>query len=476
MSRKRNKKNQQAVVKLEKYAAEGKSVGKLEDDKTIFVTGAVPGDTVNVRIRKHKSSYAEGVAMEIVTPSADRVSPFCEHFGICGGCKWQMLPYEKQLEYKQQQVIDQITRLGKIDNPPMLPIIGSSEDKYYRNKLEFTFNALPYLTNEQIAAGETIDQHPVLGFHAPGFFDKVVDIHTCYLMEDMVNKLRNDIRDFTLDKGWTYYNPRTQEGWLRNIIFRKSTLGEWMVNVIVKSDEPALYELLSWMKDSFDCITSLHYTINGKVNDAIYDLPVITYHGKGYIEEKLEDFTFKISPKSFFQTNTKQAEVLYRVVRDFAGLTGQETIYDLYCGTGSIGIFLSSKAGKIIGVETVADAIEDAKINAALNGLENTHFIAGDVIKIIDDNFYDTYGRPDVVITDPPRAGMHDKMIEQLLKIAAPRVVYVSCNPATQARDLQLLSAKYTVRKIQPVDMFPHTHHIESVALLELIQDQGYGV
>lgn len=469
MSRKRNKKNQEAVVHLDRYAAEGKSVGKLENDKTIFVTGAVPGDLVNVRIRKNKSNYAEGIALSVITPSRDRVEPFCEHFGICGGCKWQMLPYDKQLSYKQIQVEDQLHRLAKIDLPPILPIKGSEKDKWYRNKLEFTFNALPYLTLEEIkaAAGATLVQSPVLGFHAPGFFDKVVDIHTCYLMEEPMNAIRNALRTYTLNQGWTYYNPRTQEGWLRNVIIRLSTLGELMLYIIVKEEKPELFELLDWVQSQFPDITSLHFTINGKVNDTIYDLPVNTYHGKGYIEEKLEDFTFKISPKSFFQTNTKQAEVLYQVVRDFAELKGSETIYDLYCGTGSIGIFLSKKAAKIVGVETVADAIEDAKENAKINGLANTHFIAGDVIKIIDDVFYETYGRPDVIITDPPRAGMHEKMIEQLIKIAAPRIVYVSCNPATQARDLQLLDEHYKVIKIQPVDMFPHTHHIETVALLE---------
>lgn len=470
MARKKNKKTALSAITLVRYAAEGKSVATMEDGKTLFVTGGVPGDIVDVVVRKNKSSYAEGFVLNIVTPSPDRVEPFCEHFGACGGCKWQMLPYDKQLEYKQIQVNDQMKRLGKIEMPTIAPIIGNATDRRYRNKIEFTFSELPYLSNEQLKAaeGQEIVQHPVLGFHAPGFFDKVVDIDTCHLMDEPINLIKNTMRKYAFEHQLSFYNARAQDGFLRNVIIRKTTTDELMLNLVVKEDNEDLQAMMVFIEKSFPEITSLHYTINPKVNDTIYDLEVITFKGKGYIEEYLEDFKFKISPKSFFQTNTLQAEKLYNVVRDFARLTGKETIYDLYCGTGSIGIFLSKGAQKIVGIEAVPDAIADAKINAAWNHIENATFIAGDVIKVVDEAFFATHGRPDVVITDPPRAGMHEKMIDQLLFIEAPRIVYVSCNPATQARDLQLLDVKYKVLQLQPVDMFPQTHHIETVALLEL--------
>lgn len=469
MARK-NKKTVLSEIRLERYAAEGKSIAHLEDGKTLFVTGAVPGDVVEVLVMKNKKSFAEGKAMKIVTPSKDRIDPFCNHFGVCGGCKWQMLPYDKQLEYKQIQVADQLSRIGHVELPEIQSIVGSGLTQRYRNKLEFTFSELSYLTREELdAAGdEAIQRKPALGFHAPGMFDKVVDIDTCYLQPEPTNKIKNLLRRLALDNKWPFYDQRKQEGWLRNVIIRIATTGEVMVNLIVKEDRPELYMILDTLLKEVPEITSLHYTINGKMNDTIYDLPVVTYHGKGYIEEFLEDFRFKISPKSFFQTNTKQGEKLYQITREFAGLTGKEVVYDLYCGTGSIGIFLSKGAKKIIGIEAVPDAIEDAKLNAAWNNLEHCQFYAGDVIDIATDKFFEEHGRPDVIITDPPRAGMHDKLIQTLLRIRAPRVVYVSCNPATQARDLQLLDEAYKVIKLQPVDMFPHTHHIENVALLEL--------
>lgn len=469
MARK-NKKTVINEIRLERYAAEGKSIAHLEDGKTLFVEGAVPGDVVEVMIMKNKKSYAEGRAMKVIIPSPDRVVPFCEHFGVCGGCKWQMLPYHKQLEYKQIQVADQLRRIGHVELPKIDTIIGSEKTQQYRNKLEFTFSELSYLTREEIeAAGEDeIKRKPALGFHAPGMFDKVVDINTCYLQPEPTNKIKNLLRKLALEHHLPFYDHRKQEGWLRNVIIRVATSGEVMVNLIVKEDRPELKMLLDTLLAQVPEITSLHYTINPKMNDTIYDLKVNTYHGKGYIEEYLEDFRFKISPKSFFQTNTKQGEKLYQITRDFAGLTGKEVVYDLYCGTGSIGIFLSKGARKIIGIEAVPDAIEDAKINAAWNGLEHCQFYAGDVSDIATDTFFEEHGRPDVIITDPPRAGMHDKLIQTLLRIKAPRVVYVSCNPATQARDLALLDELYKVVKLQPVDMFPHTHHIENVALLEL--------
>ncbi len=455
---------------MERYAAEGKSIAHLEDGKTIFVEGAVPGDIAEVLVLKNKKSYAEGKAMRVIEPSPDRVVPFCEHFGVCGGCKWQMLPYEKQLEYKQIQVTDQLTRIGHVVLPPIETIAGSDKQRFYRNKLEFTFSELSYLTREEIEAAGTdeIKRKPALGFHAPGMFDKVVDIQTCHLQPEPTNKIKNLLRQISQEQNLPYYDHRKQEGWLRNMVIRVATTGEVMVNLIVKSERDELKMILDRLLQEVPEITSLHYTINPKVNDTIYDQTVHTYAGKGYIEEYLEDFRFKISPKSFFQTNTQQAERLYQITRDFAALTGNEVVYDLYCGTGSIGIFLSKGAKKIIGIEAVPDAIADAKLNAAWNGLEHCQFYAGDVSDIATDAFFEEHGRPDVIITDPPRAGMHEKLIQQLLRMRAPRVVYVSCNPATQARDLQLLDEAYKVIRLQPVDMFPHTHHIENVALLEL--------
>lgn len=458
------------AVLIEKYAAEGKSIARLEDGKTLFVEGAVPGDVARVFVHKKKKSYAEGKAMNIITPSSDRVTPFCEHFGVCGGCKWQMLPYEKQLEYKHQQVVDQLTRIGHVALPEILPILGSEKTKLYRNKLEFTFSKRSYLTREEIeAAGDNeIIHKPALGFHAPGMFDKVVDIHTCYLQDEPTNLIKNNIRDLALANNWEFYDYKEQDGWLRNLMMRVATTGEILINLVVKENRPELFIILDKIKEWVPNVTSLNYTINAKLNDSIYDLDVICYHGIPYIHENLGQYKFKISPKSFFQTNTKQAEVLYSVTKEFAGLTGNEVLYDLYCGTGSIGIFCSDGAKQLIGIEVVEDAIADAKLNADMNNLKNCKFYAGDVGKIATDEFFAKHGKPDVIITDPPRAGMSEKLIQQLLKMRAPRVVYVSCNVATQARDLALLDEAYKVIKIQPVDMFPHTHHIENVVLLEL--------
>jgi 23S rRNA (uracil1939-C5)-methyltransferase len=460
-------------ITIDNYAAEGKSVAHLEEGKVLFVENAIPGDVVNVNVTKDKKSWAEGKVSELIKPSPFRIEPFCQHFGVCGGCKWQMLPYSKQLEYKQQQVQDQLQRIGHIELPEMQAIAGSERERYYRNKLEFTFCTHRYRTFDELKAanGEAIPQQPALGFHAPGLFDKVVEIKTCYLQQEPTNLLLNILRTYTEANNLSYYDHRAQAGWLRNIIIRVARTGEILINLVMKYEDKAQrIALLDHMLANIPGITTLHYTINPKVNDTINDLEVHCYYGKGYIEETLEKFRYKISPKSFFQTNTYQAERLYTLTREFAGLTGNETLYDLYCGTGSIGIFCSKNAGKVIGIEVIEDAIKDAKENAAINGIENCTFYAGDVADICTDEFFAAHGRPDVIITDPPRAGMHPKLVQQLLTIRAPKIVYVSCNPATQARDLQLLDETYKVTRLQPVDMFPHTHHIENIALLELRQ------
>lgn len=465
--RKKNKKIILEDLLITDYAAEGKALAKL-DGKVIFISGAVPGDVADVLLVKNKKDWAEGRVLKIKEKSKERVEPFCQHFGVCGGCKWQMLPYKKQLEYKQQEVKQNLQRIGKVELPEILPIIGADETQCYRNKLEFTFSNKRYLLPEEIAT-ETPIQEGALGFHVPRIFDKVIDIDTCYLMDEVNNRIRNTIRAFALENNYSFYDIREHTGWLRNIIVRLCSTAELMVNICLNHDEETdRKKLFDHLLQQVPEITTLLYTINPKWNDTIYDLTPQVYFGKGSITEKLEEFEFKISPKSFFQTNTKQAEKLYTVTREFAALTGTEIVYDLYCGTGSIGIFVSKQAKKIIGVEVIEEAIADAKENAALNNIEHAEFFAGDVIKICNDEFFELHGRPDVIITDPPRAGMHEKLVIKLLEIAAPKIVYVSCNTATQARDLGLLSEKYTVEKIQPVDMFPHTHHIECVVLLKL--------
>jgi len=484
------------------YAAEGKSVARF-DGKVYFIEGAVPGDVVDVFISTNKKDWGEGKATHIHEYSAERVTPFCKHFSICGGCKWQMLPYEKQLLYKQQEVAQNLKRIGKVELPEMLPIVGCAGTIHYRNKLDFTFSNKRYLTTEEIRdtplplkknnelnilstreteittaqsyaeiAAAKISPfigRGALGFHVPRIFDKIIEIETCYLMGDVNNTIRNTIRDFAELQNYTYHDIKQHTGWLRNIIIRHCTTGELMVNIVLNNEAAAeTKKLMDHILLKVPAITTLLYTINAKWNDTIYDLTPVVYFGTGYVIEQLQEFKFKIGPKSFFQTNTKQAEKLYTITKDFAGLTGNEIVYDLYCGTGSIGIFLSKGAKKIIGVETIPEAIEDAKVNAALNNITHAEFYAGDVIKICDDEFFAKHGRADVIITDPPRAGMHEKLVIKLLEIAAPKIVYVSCNVATQARDIALLSEKYTVEKIQPVDMFPHTHHIECVVLLKL--------
>ena len=458
---------------VEDYAAEGKSLARI-NGKVIFVENLVPGDVADVRLLKNKKDWAEGVPVHIHFFSADRVVPFCSHFGVCGGCQWQMLPYPKQLEYKQKQVKDNLQRIGKVVLPDMAPIIGAGENRFYRNKMEYTFSNRRFLKQEELKDPSISSEQNVAGFHAKGLFDKVVDIETCYLQSEPTNAIRLAIKEFARQQGYSFYDIRNHNGFLRTMQVRLCETGELMVNIVLGEDDPSkIKQLLDHVLQQFPQITTLLYTINRKMNDSLYDLEPVTYHGKGYIIERLsaesgENFDFKIGPKSFFQTNTKQAERLYRITKEFAELTGTQTVYDLYCGTGSIGIFTSRDAKKIIGVEMVAAAIDDAKENAMLNNVSHAEFFAGDVIDICTDDFFAAHGRPDVIITDPPRAGMHEKLIKKILDIAAPVVVYVSCNPATQARDLNWLDEKYRVTRIQPVDMFPHTHHIENIVQLKL--------
>lgn len=463
---------------MEDYAAEGKSIARVEG-KVIFIPNAIPGDIVDVRLLKNKKDWAEGMILQIHAFSEERVQPFCSHFGVCGGCQWQMLPYEKQLQYKHRQVEETLKRIGKVILPAFLPILGAPETEYYRNKIEYTFGTKEFTKEkpdkEPSQNPEERAEFRGAGFHAKGFFDKIVEIEKCYLQAEPTNKIRLAVKEFAIANNWSFYDISNHTGFLRTMQVRLCTTGELMVNIVVgEKDEEKIKMLMQHIQSAFPAITTLLYTVNTKWNDSLHDLEPVTYSGKGFAMEQLntgidgKKFQFKIGPKSFFQTNTKQAEQLYRVTRDFAELTGTEIVYDLYCGTGSIGIFVSDKAKKIIGVEMVAAAIEDAKENAALNSLQTAEFFAGDVIDICNDDFFATHGRPDVIITDPPRAGMHEKLVKKILEMAAPIVVYVSCNPATQARDLNLLDEKYMVTKVQPVDMFPHTHHIENVVQLKL--------
>ncbi|MFN5226244.1 MAG: 23S rRNA (uracil(1939)-C(5))-methyltransferase RlmD [Bacteroidota bacterium] len=455
------------------YAAEGKSLARL-DGKVIFIEGAIPGDVVDVLLKKNKSDWAEGVAIRFHTYSPHRLTPFCEHFGVCGGCQWQMLPYTLQLEYKQQQVSDVLQRIGKIPLPAMEPILGAERTTHYRNKLEYTFGDRRYIPSEEFArlraAGDLQEQQAGAGgFHARGFFDKVVAIDTCHLQDEPTNGIRKAIQAFAIEQGLPFYNPRTHEGWLRNLVVRNTRTGEWMIDIVLGYPLPELQQALTQkLLNQFPQITTLLVTINTKHNDSLIGLSPQVVMGNGYITEQLEKFRYIISSRSFFQTNSFQAERLYQLIRSMAELNGSQIVYDLYCGTGSIGIFLSEQAKQIIGVEVVPEAVADAIHNASINGVGHARFFAGDVIEVCDDAFFSREGKPDVVITDPPRAGMHEKLVRKLLEMEAPLVVYVSCNPATQARDLALLDEKYRVTRCCPVDMFPHTLHIENVVQLKL--------
>ena len=454
------------------YAAEGKAIARL-DGKVYFIEGAVPGDVVDIRLVKSKKDWAEGKAISFKKFSEERVTPFCKHFGICGGCKWQMLPYDLQLQYKQEEVVQHLRRIGKVQLPPINTILGSAETRYYRNKLEFTFSSKRYRPWEQLdrMREEGIEDPgtlPALGFHVPGVFDKVVDIHECFLQGGSSNAIRNEVRRFALEKGFSFYDVRSHQGWLRNLMIRQCSTGELMVNIVCGYEHRDDFaKLADHLLLTFPGINSLYYTVNPKFNDSLNDLVPKVYAGKPYVIEKIGSLYFRIGPKSFFQTNSLQAERLYDVTKDFAELTGKEIVYDLYCGTGSIGLFVSEHAKKVVGIELIAEAIADAKENAAANHISHAHFFTGDVTEVCQNDFFTEHGVPDVIITDPPRAGMHEKLVRKIIDIRAPVVVYVSCNPATQARDLTILDEIYEVTKIQPVDMFPHTHHIENVVQLK---------
>jgi 23S rRNA (uracil1939-C5)-methyltransferase len=471
--KRRNKNILLQNVTVEDHAGEGRSLSRI-DGKVIFIEDAVPGDVVDVRLSRNKKDWAEGRAIKFHSYSSDRVEPFCEHFGVCGGCQWQMLPYEKQLHYKQKQVAEGLKRIGKVELPEILPIVGASQQRFYRNKIEYTFGTKRFLTDTELRDLSINAEENVAGFHARGFFDKVVDINVCHLQLEPTNVIRKAIKELAIQRNWTFYDIRGHHGFLRTLQLRICRSGEIMVNVVLGQDEEkARLELLNYLVEKFPDITTLLYTINTKMNDSLYDLHPQVFTGKGYVIETLEDFKFKIGPKSFFQTNTSQAERLYQLTREMAELTGNEIVYDLYCGTGSIGIFVSKGAKKIIGVETVREAVDDARENADLNNIKHASFFAGDVIDVCDDAFFAQHGRPDVIITDPPRAGMHEKLVLKIREMRAPVVVYVSCNPATQARDINLLGDVYDVTRIQPVDMFPHTHHIENIVQLKLKQDDS---
>lgn len=474
-------------VTIEATAAEGKSLFHW-NDMVVFVPFCVPGDVCDVQIRRKKHSYAEGEVVRIIQYSKVRATPFCQHFGVCGGCKWQQLPYEAQLQMKQQQVLDQLTRIGKIQLPEFRPILGSVKTQTYRNKLDYGCANKRYLTNEEIATlphdeSLSLKDQPAIGFHITGAFDKILPIQKCWLMDDLHNEIRNDIHRYAVEHGLSFFDLRQQVGLLRDVIIRNSNTGEWLVIIQFHLEvSPALSEsgenrwdsedgrkamdLLQHLADTFPQITSLMYLDNQKCNDTISDQEILVYKGRDYIIETMEELRFKVGPKSFYQTNTDQAYHLYSVARDFAGLSGSELIYDLYTGTGTIANFVARQARQVIGIEYVPEAIEDAKVNSELNGINNTLFYAGDMKDVLNDEFIQTHGRPDVIITDPPRAGMHPDVVQTILRAHPKRIVYVSCNPATQARDLQLLDTAYKVAEVQPVDMFPHTPHVENVVLL----------
>lgn len=456
-------------IEITGIAAEGKAIAKV-DGLAVFVPYVVPGDIVDLQIRRKKHSYAEAEAVHFHKYSEQRATPFCSHFGVCGGCKWQCLPYDRQLHYKQQQVEETLRRIGKVELPTISPILGSKHDRKYRNKLEFGFSNKRWLTREEVESGTTFDNMNALGFHITGAFDKILDITTCRLMDDVNNRLRNGIRAYALEHGLDFFDYRAQRGLLRGIMLRTSDTSELMLLLQFCIHTPEEQEqaeaLLAHLHTTYPEITSLLYVNNTKCNDTFGDLPVVTYAGTDFIYEEMEGLRFKVGPKSFYQTNTLQAYELYKVARRFAALTGNELVYDLYTGTGTIANFVARQARQVIGIEYVPEAIEDAKVNAQINHLDNTLFYAGDMKDILTPAFIAAHGRPDVIITDPPRAGMHADVVHTILT-AAPRViVYVSCNPATQARDLSLLDTAYRVDAVQPVDMFPQTHHVENVVRL----------
>lgn len=466
-----SKKNKNIIfenIEVIDAGAKGKSVAKTPDGRVVFLTDAIPGDVVDVQTIKKKSAYFEGFVTKFHKRSEKRTEPVCSHFGYCGGCKWQDMDYQYQLFYKQKEVENNLKRLGKIEIPQMNPILGSEEIYFYRNKMEFSFSDTRWLTPEEIKNNAEIDNRNGLGFHISGAWDKILDIEKCYLQEDPSNAIRLTIKEFALENDMPFYSPRQQTGFLRSMMIRITSIGEIMlvIQFFTENIEKRTL-LLDYIYEKFPQITSLQYIINGKANDSIYDQEIICYKGRDCVYEEMEGLRFKINAKSFYQTNSKQAYNLYKVVRDFAGLTGNELVYDLYTGTGTIAQFVARKARKVVGVEAVPEAIEDAKNNAIFNGIDNAVFYVGDMKNVFNEAFIAENGTPDIIITDPPRDGMHKDVVAQILAIAPPKVVYVSCNSATQARDLALMDSLYKVTKVQAVDMFPQTHHVENVVLLE---------
>lgn len=455
------------AVEITGVAAEGKAIAKI-DGMAVFVPFAVPGDVVDIQLTRKRSSFAEGRILRFRSFSDVRSEPFCSHFGVCGGCKWQMLPYGEQLRHKQKQVTDNLQRIGKVVLPEITPILGAPQTTFYRNKMEYTFSNKRWLTEEEISSDREFTQMDALGFHIPGMFDKVLDIEKCWLQDDLANQIRNAVRGYCLEHGYSFFDLRNQHGLMRTLLIRNSSIGEWMVIVVFYEDDTEKREpLMAFIGAAFPQITSLLYIINQKANDTITDQEVVIWKGRDYIVEEMEGLQFRIGAKSFYQTNSGQAHHLYEIARSYAQLSGDELVYDLYTGTGTIANFVARSAKKVIGIEYVEEAIADARINAEINGIDNTLFFAGDMKDVLTAAFIAEHGHPDVIITDPPRAGMHDDVVSAILLAAPERIVYVSCNSATQARDLSLLDSHYAVTRVQPVDMFPHTHHVENVVLLE---------
>ncbi|MHA6696420.1 23S rRNA (uracil(1939)-C(5))-methyltransferase RlmD [Chryseobacterium sp. A301] len=455
-------------IALTSAGAKGVAVGKTPEGKTVLVSGAVPGDVVHARVKKSKSKYYEAQVHELVQASPDRVKPKCIHFGVCGGCKWQNLSYEKQLEYKESEVLNNLRRIGGVDNFDALPILGCNEPYYYRNKMEFSFSNSRWLTQEEIDSSGNLGSRDALGFHIPGMWSKILNLSECHLQEDPSNAIRIAVRDFAIEQGLEFFDPRNQEGFLRTLMLRQNSSGEWMVLFQLYREEPENQKaLFAYLLEKFPKISTLLFAINSKGNDSVYDLDIQTYYGSGFLMEQMDGLEFKIGPKSFFQTNYKQALELYRKTLEFADLKGDEVVYDLYTGTGTIAQYVARYAKQVIGIESVPEAIDAAKAHAKLNGLENCSFYCGDMKEVFTDSFLESHPKADVLITDPPRDGMHQKVVEQILKLSPERIVYVSCNSATQARDIALMKDHYKVVKVLPVDMFPQTHHVENIALLE---------
>jgi len=467
VSRRRKKENPLLQnITIEDVAAEGKAIAR-HNDMVVFVPFAVPGDVVDLQVLKMRKRYMEAKVVHVHSYSETRIPAFCKHFGVCGGCKWQILPYSEQLKYKQQQVVDALYRIGKIELPEIQPILPSQKTTYYRNKLEYTFSSSRWLSFEEM--DNPSKDLNALGFHIPKLFDKILDIEQCHLQAEPSNSIRLAIKEFAVKQGYSFYNQRNHEGFLRNLIIRTSTTGEVMVIMVFGENmKKEIAELLDFVKERFASeISSLMYVINSKWNDSYADLEVFPYSGNDHIFETMEDLKFRIGPKSFYQTNSDQAYQLYKIVREFAGLSGEELVYDLYTGTGTIACFVAHQAKKVVGIEYIDEAVKDAYINAELNKLDNVSFFAGDMKDILNESFIRGHGAPDVIITDPPRAGMHESVVKVLLLANPQKIVYVSCNPATQARDLELLDINYKVTRVMPVDMFPHTHHVENIVLLE---------